>query len=263
MTGKKSPKRGTFRWLLWVGVSYLLGSVPFSYLVVRWLTGLDVRSFGSGNPGATNALRVGGAKAGAASLLGDLGKGVAATALPRALGAPPAVSAASAVAVTAGHVYPAFLGLKGGKGTATGFGALVTLAPVAATGSLALFSATVAKTRYVSLGSVVAAGSFPLLVAAGARRRRDGGVEVLSAAAAITAMIINRHRGNLRRLRSGEERKLGAARQTMSGRQSSNGDGQEGKEVVRYSEASGAGAMRGDGELGDGGRRNGERGDGA
>lgn len=242
-SGKRGAKRGTIRWFLWVAVAYVLGSVPFSYLVVRRLTGLDVRSYGSGNPGATNALRVGGTGAGAASLLGDLGKGVAATALPRVLGAPPAVSAASAVAVTAGHVYPVFLGLKGGKGTATGFGALVSLAPLAATGSLAVFAATVAKTRYVSLGSVVAAGSFPLLVAAGARRRRDGGVEVLSAAAAITAMIINRHRGNLRRLRHGEERKLGA--EGRSG--SKHGDDQEGRDVVKGSEVSGEGRMKGEG----------------
>lgn len=204
-----APRRGTLRWLPWIAGAYVLGSVPFSYLVVRRLTGLDVRHFGSGNPGATNALRVGGPAAGAASLLGDAGKGIVATAVPRLLGAPPPVAAASAVAVTAGHIYPVFLGLRGGKGTATGFGALVSLAPLAATGSLGVFSATVAATRYVSLGSVVAAGSFPLFVAAGKMRRRGGGADILAAAGAIAALVVTRHRGNLRRLWAGVERRLG------------------------------------------------------
>jgi len=203
---------GRLLYALMVAGAYLLGSVPFSYLIVRRLTGLDVRQLGSGNAGATNALRVAGPGAGVASLLGDVGKGALATGLPRLLGAPRPVAAAAAVAVTAGHVYPAFLHLRGGKGTATGFGALVTLAPGAAAGSLGVFAAMVGTTRYVSLGSVGGAAAFPLLVALHALRRRRPDLDLFFAGTAITALIVSRHRSNLSRLRSGAERKLGADR---------------------------------------------------
>lgn len=199
-------------WLALVAGAYLLGSLPFSYLIVRRLTGLDVRRLGSGNAGATNALRVAGPGAGAATLLLDVGKGALAAGLPRLLGAPGAVSAAAAVAVTAGHVFPAFLHLRGGKGTATAFGALVTLAPGAAAGSLGVFAALVGTTRYVSLGSMGAAAAFPLLVAARVLRRRHVEPELFVAAVAIAALVVSRHRTNLLRLRAGAERKLGEER---------------------------------------------------
>ena len=195
-----------------VPAAYLLGSVPFSYLIVRRLTGLDVRHLGSGNPGATNALRVAGPGAGLATLLGDAGKGAMATLLPRYAGAPRPVAAAAAVAVTAGHVFPAFLHLRGGKGTATAFGALVTLDPASAAGSAGVFAALVAATRYVSLGSVGAAAAFPLLVALRSLRRHHLEPDVFVAASAITALVVARHRSNLVRLRAGAERKLGGDR---------------------------------------------------
>jgi glycerol-3-phosphate acyltransferase PlsY len=199
-------------WLAMVAGAYLLGSLPFSYLIVRRLTGLDVRHLGSGNPGATNALRVAGPVAGAVTLLGDVGKGALATALPRLAGAPQPVSAAAAVAVTAGHVFPAFLHLRGGKGTATAFGALVTLAPGAAAASVGIFAVLAGTTRYVSLGSVGAAAAFPLLVAHRALRRRGREPELFVAAVAIAALVVARHRSNLSRLRAGAERKLGEER---------------------------------------------------
>jgi len=194
-------------WLACVAGAYVLGSIPFSYLIARRVTGGDVRRMGSGNPGATNVLRVAGTGAGIAALTGDVGKGALAVALPRWLGAPREVQAAAAVAATAGHVFPAFLGLRGGKGVATAFGALTTLAPRAALGSLAVFSLTVAATRYVSVGSLAGTATFSLIVATRARKH-PGGLALLAAGVAIAGLVSVRHRDNLRRLRTGSEHRL-------------------------------------------------------
>lgn len=182
--------------------AYLLGSLPFSFWTVRRLTGGDVRRMGSGNPGATNVLRVAGPKAAAAALAGDVGKGALAVVLPRLAGEPPQVVAASAVAATAGHVFPVFMELRGGKGVATGFGALLALAPWPAAGSLGVFAATLAGSRYVSIGSLAGAVSFPLLLAL---RRRPGDGPSLIAAGCIAALVLGRHRANLKRLAEGAE----------------------------------------------------------
>jgi glycerol-3-phosphate acyltransferase PlsY len=207
--GGKRRREGR-RWLGAVGWSalaagaYLLGSIPFSYLITRRVTGGDVRQMGSGNPGATNVLRVAGSGAGALALAADVGKGALAVALPRGLGAPTQVQAACAVAATAGHVFPAFLGLRGGKGVATAFGSLATLAPRAAAGSAAVFASTVAVTGYVSVGSLAGTATFPLILAVRARQRR-GGPAVLVATVAISILVAVRHGENLRRLRDGSE----------------------------------------------------------
>jgi len=198
---KRLVKR-LFGGLLAVLSAYLLGSLPFSFWSVRKVTGGDVRSMGSGNPGATNVLRVAGPKAAAAALAGDVGKGVLAVTLPRLTGAPPGVLAATAVAATAGHVFPAFMGLRGGKGVATGFGALVALAPLPAAASLATFAATVGATRYVSIGSLAGALSFPVFLLV---RRRPGDGPLLVAAGCVAALVLGRHGENLKRLRSGAE----------------------------------------------------------
>lgn len=190
-------------------LAYLLGSVPFSYLIVRRTTGEDVRRMGSGNPGATNVLRVAGPRAGAMALACDVLKGSLAVAVPRLLGAPRPAASAAAVAVTAGHVFPAFLGLRGGKGAATGFGALTALAPWEAAGSLAAFGGTLAATRYVSLASMAGAVTFPVLVAARGLGGRRPDPSLLAATGAVTALVLVRHGGNLRRLRSGSEHRLG------------------------------------------------------
>ena len=116
----------------WAGLAivagaYALGSVPFSYLIVKLAKGRDVRTVGSGNAGATNVMRAAGKAAGAAALLLDCGKGVAAVTAARALGASGLVVGGAAVAVVAGHIYPVFLGFRGGKGVATASGALGAL----------------------------------------------------------------------------------------------------------------------------------------
>ena len=194
------------RWLPAVLGAYLLGSVSFSVLVVRRATGRDLRGEGSGNPGATNALRSAGPRVGAATLALDVGKGAAAVALPLAAGAPAAVAGSCAVAVVLGHVYPAFFGFRGGKGVATSFGAFLPLAPWATAAAAGVFALGSAVSRYVSVGSMAAAASLPALVALGRRRglvRREA--SVLAAATATAGLVIARHLPNLRRLLAGRE----------------------------------------------------------
>lgn len=189
-----------------VAGAYLLGSVSWSVVIVKLLQGLDVRTVGSGNAGATNVLRAAGKKAGAAVLALDVAKGITAVAVPRALDAPPAVVSGAAVAVVVGHVFPVFFGFRGGKGVATALGALGTLAPSAMALGLVVFLAVVAWKRYVSLGSVVTAALFPLLAWITDRGRDPW---LLLASGAIAVLIVTKHSRNLQRLRRGTEPQLG------------------------------------------------------
>ena len=187
-----------------VAGAYLLGSVSWSVVIVKLLQGLDVRTVGSGNAGATNVLRAAGKKAGAAVLALDVAKGITAVAVPRVLDAPPAVVSGAAVAVVVGHVFPVFFGFRGGKGVATALGSLGTLAPAAMALGLVVFLAVVAWKRYVSLGSIVTAALFPLLVWVTYREPW-----LLLASGAIAALIVIKHSRNLQRLRRGTEPQLG------------------------------------------------------
>jgi glycerol-3-phosphate acyltransferase PlsY len=194
-----------------VVVAYLLGSIPFGYLVVRASGGGDVRETGSGGTGATNVTRRAGKGAGLSTLALDALKGAAAVAFARVMlteGAGEAWwVAASAVAAVAGHVFPVWLGFRGGKGVATGLGVFAVLAPLALACALPVFVLVVWATRYVSLGSIVAAALVPLAVwALGARAARAEEVtSVLTASALGGALIIFMHRANIGRLLRGEE----------------------------------------------------------
>jgi acyl phosphate:glycerol-3-phosphate acyltransferase len=188
-----------------VAGAYLLGSVSWSVVIVKLMQGLDVRTVGSGNAGATNALRAAGKKAGAAVLALDVAKGITAVAVPKALDASPAVVSGAAVAVVVGHVFPVFFGFRGGKGVATALGALGTLAPSAMALGVIVFLAVVAWKRYVSLGSIVTAAGFPLLVWITYRE----GPSLLLASGAIAILIVTKHSRNLQRLRRGTEPRLG------------------------------------------------------
>jgi len=194
--------------------AYLLGSVSFGVVIVKLMQGLDVRTVGSGNAGATNALRAAGKKAGVAVLALDVIKGITAVAVPRALDAPPAVVSGAAVAVVVGHVFPAFFGFRGGKGVATAAGALGTLAPSAMALGLVVFVVVAAWKRYVSLASIVTAALLPLLVWITLRFRwsESGGPWLLLASGAIAVLIVTRHSRNLQRLRRGTEPRLGGGR---------------------------------------------------
>ncbi len=194
--------------------AYLLGSIPFSYLVVRLVAGKDVRREGSGNVGATNALRTAGKLAGVLALLFDIAKGVAAVFLARLLGADEPLFAAAAVAVVLGHLYPVFLKFHGGKGVATAAGAIGSLKILPFALTLIVFILVVKLGRYVSLGSIVAVCSFPMLmvlcglVGWTAQPSRT----LVLASSAIALLVVLKHAGNIRRLVDGTERRLGDAK---------------------------------------------------
>lgn len=188
-------------------LAFAIGGIPFSHLIAR-LRGIDLRSVGSGNVGATNLARALGYGAGALGLLLDGAKGGAAVLMARSVlgdGATPSIQAAAGALAVAGHAFTPLLRFRGGKGVATGAGAFAVLAPRATLAAVAVFAIVVAISRVVSLASVLAALTLP--VAAhflGAQR------PVTAAAAAVAALVIVRHRDNLVRLLRGTEHRLGA-----------------------------------------------------
>jgi glycerol-3-phosphate acyltransferase PlsY len=191
--------------------SYLVGSIPFGYLIGRGLRDRDIRASGSGNLGATNVLRVMGWQPAVSVLLLDLAKGVVPILIGKQLAVPSAWLGAMGLAAVVGHIFPIFLAFRGGKGVATGIGAFGTLAPLAGLGALVVFGVVVASTRYVSLGSVTATASFPLLALLfdGAAGREALDPALVGFAAAASALVIFQHRSNLKRVRAREELKLG------------------------------------------------------
>jgi acyl phosphate:glycerol-3-phosphate acyltransferase len=195
-------------------LAYLFGSIPFGYLIVR-LTGRgDVRETGSGGTGATNVTRSAGRWAGLLTLLLDALKGAAAVSVARAcLSEGFGIDwwiAAACVAVVLGHMFPVWLGFRGGKGVATGLGVFMVIAPLAVLCALFVFVFVVWLTRYVSLGSILAAATVPLAVFLLGERavHRQFVSPVLTTAAIGGALIIFMHRANIGRLLSGTENKL-------------------------------------------------------
>lgn len=199
--------------------AYLLGSIPFGYLLVRIARGTDVRKSGSGNIGATNVARAGGAKLGMLTLLLDALKGYIAVFLAERLAKQvfsnldpqqrPFILAGMSLAVLfamIGHIFPVWLKFRGGKGVATGLGCFLALAPKAVAVVLAIFAAIVIVSRYVSLGSIVASAAFPLF--AYLLYRQDASPAMLAATVAASALIILKHRANIERLIGGTENRL-------------------------------------------------------
>lgn len=197
---------------LWIGLivaSYLLGAIPFSFLIVRWRMGEDVRALGSGNAGATNVLRTTGVMAGVVTLILDVLKGSLAVALAVLSAAPSAVIAGCALAAVVGHIFPVYLGFRGGKGVATAAGVLGLLSPFPTLVAVGVFIIVVVPTRYVALASVAAAVAYPLALAgAAALGWISADRWLIGGAAAIAGLIIFKHRENLRRLRAGTEPRL-------------------------------------------------------
>ncbi len=186
-------------------VAYLLGSVPFAYIFVMAAGRGDVRRVGSGNVGATNAMRAAGWRWAIIVAVLDVGKGVLAVVLMRQLTANPAWAAAAGVMAVIGHCFPVWLTFQGGKGVATAAGAFGTIA-LAPIGVVAVvWVALLALTRIVSLSSVIAAASFPVLF----YFMRHPPIRVALCAVAAVLVIIWRHRSNLARLVQGGEPRLG------------------------------------------------------
>lgn len=189
--------------MLAIVLGYLAGSVPFAYLLAR-RRGIDVRIAGSGNVGAANVLRTTGTGRAVAVMALDVGKGAAAVAIAQIATAGAPLVALTGAAAIVGHIYPVWLRFHGGKGVAVAAGVFSVLSPIATGIAAALFLVTVAVTRYVSLGSIAATLALsPVAWWAGAPRA------VVAAAAGTGALILFRHRANLRRLRAGTERRMG------------------------------------------------------
>jgi acyl phosphate:glycerol-3-phosphate acyltransferase len=189
--------------------TYLLCGIPFGYLVVRQQKGVDIRSVGSGNIGATNVLRAGGKAAGVLTLVLDAGKGyLAIKAVSLLCPGRPVLLAMTAVAALLGHLFPIYLKFKGGKGVATTVGVFLALAPWAALSAIGLFGLVVLLWRFVSLGSIVAAAAFPLFFYWLDYRRLPGLQWSLGAALICSSLVIWRHRENIRRLVAGTENRL-------------------------------------------------------
>src|ERR1039457_25764 len=206
-------------YLITAAVSYLLGSIPFGYLLVRIFKGEDVRSSGSGNIGATNVARKSPAL-GFATLLLDAAKGLAAVLLARALFSGPhqeLIMTAAAFFAVLGHLFPVWLKFRGGKGVAPSLGAFILLTPKSILCMVGLFLLVAIAFRYVSLGSVAVAAAFPLL--AWAFHEYVDSRQLLFIAL-VSLLVIWRHRQNIGRLAAGTESKLGAKSGTKSGTES-------------------------------------------
>ena len=186
-----------------VACGYLVGSVPFAFLMAR-RRGVDLRRVGSGNVGAANVLRTSGVWAGVGAMCLDAMKGALAVLVAQRLTTGPAMPMAAGLASIVGHIYPVWLGFRGGKGVATAAGVFGVLAPTALAIASAVFVLAVWVTRYVSVGSI--AGAITLAAAAAA----SGAPRSVIAGAAVSALIIvHRHRANLARLVAGIERRVG------------------------------------------------------
>ena len=192
---------------LLVLLGYLVGSIPFSFLVARLFGIEDVRKVGSGNVGATNVMRSAGKLPGALALVLDGLKGAATVVLARSLSASEAAVCVAGLFAVIGHLFPVWLGFRGGKGVATGAGLFIPLAPAALAVSLGLFAATLAVFRYVSLASIVAGLGLPV---AAYFLGLDPRVVLTALAAGL--MVVARHHANIARLFRGVEPRVGAPR---------------------------------------------------
>ncbi|HKX31908.1 MAG TPA: glycerol-3-phosphate 1-O-acyltransferase PlsY [Blastocatellia bacterium] len=196
-----------------LALAYLLGSIPFGYLLVRLMSGADVRQIGSGGTGATNVKRKVGTAGGILTLALDALKGAAAVwfaqQLTGAVGVTWTVAAAAVLAVV-GHCFPVWLGFRAGKGVATGLGVFLMIAPSLVLAAVVIFVLIVWRTRYISLGSIVTAAFVPLgkVAEQSLIRPAPDFAPIVAALCATSALIIVKHSENIRRLLAGTENRF-------------------------------------------------------
>lgn len=201
--------------LIMAAVGYLIGALPFGVLIGKAVANVDVREHGSGAMGMTNVLRTVGKPAAAAVLALDIGKGVAAVIIAKWIFDSPGAEVAAALAALVGHNWPVFIGFRGGRGTASGWGALWVISPIAGFAATVIGLSLVAVTRYVSLGSIAAAalGSLVLIglaiIGASVEMPVETPLVYCWYGAIGSALIVFRHRENIARLLNGTERKIG------------------------------------------------------
>jgi len=189
--------------------AYLLGAIPFGLLFARWLTGKDPREHGSGNIGATNAMRTGGKKVGVLTLLADIAKGALPVGIAMSIQHDPHVTNAVALAAFLGHIFPVYLRFKGGKGVATMFGVLIPWLPWVALSAFAVWLLLFKLTRYVSLASMIAGLLLPLLAWIFAiLEHQHLPISTLLLCASLGGLMIVRHKENIVRLWQGSESKV-------------------------------------------------------
>ena len=187
-------------------IAYLIGAIPCGVILTKLAGGEDVRNAGSGNIGATNVYRVAGRKLGSLTFIGDALKGALPILYAIYMAEMPNEQVAMVAAATfLGHLYPIYIGFKGGKGVATGFGIYLALSPLTAILGITLFAILVWRTRYISLASVAAAASIPAI-----NFFVDRDIPLLLASLFLSGMVIFRHRENIKRLLSGTESKFKA-----------------------------------------------------
>lgn len=187
-------------------IAYVLGSIPFPYLLAKFKTGRDIREMGSGNVGATNVIRSAGKAAGLITLFLDVAKGAAAVLLGQHFGEGATAGPIAGFFAMLGHAYPAFLGFRGGKSVATGAGAFLVLCAPAIATSIVLFIILVYTVRIVSISSMIASSLFPLFAWLYGTNN-----ETVIWGSICAGLIVFRHRPNIVRLIRGEEKKIGAA----------------------------------------------------
>jgi glycerol-3-phosphate acyltransferase PlsY len=185
-------------------MGYFIGSIPFALLLARRWGVLDLRHIGSGNVGATNVLRSLGLKPGVIVVMLDMGKGAASVLVADRVYGGNTAPALAGLAAVIGHVFPVWLGFRGGKGVATACGVFSVLTPVAALASLGVFISVVLLTRYVSVGSMLASATLPPVAYATGSPEPAVGV-----ACAVAGLILVRHRTNVARVLGGTERTIG------------------------------------------------------
>ncbi len=205
-------------WICTLAIAYGLGSIPSGYLLVRFFRREDIRAVGSGNIGATNVARSGAKGLGILTLLLDLAKGSAAVLMARHFapglpGMPSDLMVGAAVAAVAGHVFPVWLGFRGGKGVATALGVFLAMAPKLALGAVGVFLAVVAMTRIVSLASILAAAVLPVFAVWLSPNRSP---VYIAGVIFVALLVVAKHQANMQRLLAGTESRFGSQTRTAT-----------------------------------------------